>query len=264
MGRTQVARNRSQGRPGAKGRGRGKISTTTTTNNISRRVVNNDAETNKLGSNAWRYERKEIDLDTDLDRGEKDLSTYDDDGTIQGRGVYKGPSHDVVGLHSMDLDCRSESAINNDNQNLSTRIDASLLSISLNNLPMAEWMRMPQRHADFIDQRKVKNRDGKNTTNMPHISLRGEDVNDIDTNHGPGEKLNQINKDTKSQDYEVDTKDGNDKSVNKTTNVSLHETDLSPIDEGRRRSEENIQVMDVGIMEDSEEDLDSWLDSVIS
>eukprot|EP00555_Chaetoceros_dichaeta_P011426 CAMPEP_0198258928 /NCGR_PEP_ID=MMETSP1447-20131203/8237_1 /TAXON_ID=420782 /ORGANISM="Chaetoceros dichaeta, Strain CCMP1751" /LENGTH=252 /DNA_ID=CAMNT_0043946181 /DNA_START=29 /DNA_END=787 /DNA_ORIENTATION=- len=252
MGRSQVARNRTQGRPGNKGRGRGRTSTTTDSS-VSRRVVNDDKN---LGSNAWRFERKDSDLDTDLKSCAENLSCGKDLSTstfyeeaTQGIDTYRGPSHDSIGFHSMDLDGRSTSTIDNDSQNFSTRINTSLLSIALKNLPMEEWMRMPQRHVGFIDQRDVKKKDGKNATNIQHIKLCGEDACAIDPDHGLGDKSNKIMDIGGSEDPDMDKKD-----------VSPQSKDLSLRDEGHERSEKYDHSVD----DEDTEDLDSWLDSVIS
>jgi len=264
MGRSQVARNRTQGRPGNKGRGRGRTSGNTDSS-VSRRVVNNDDKI--LGSNAWRFEQKNSDMDTDskscaekLSCG-KDLSTstfYEE--ASQGIDTYRGPSHDSIGFHSMDLGDSNASTINNNSQNFSTRINTSLLSIALKNLPMEEWMRMPQRHVGFIDQRDVKNKDGKNSTNIPHVLLCGEDANAIDPNHRLGDKSNKTMDIGGSEDPDMDKKDGNNMSPTETLNISPQSKDLSLRDEGHERSEKYDHSVD----DEETEDLDSWLDSVIS
>jgi len=245
-----VARNRA-GRSGTKGRGRGSgkergiISTATTTNNISRQAVTNGVQTTKkLGSNAWRYERKEDDLDTDLGRCAQDLSMYDED-IIEGRDAYEGPSHDTVRLDSIDFDFRSLSGIGNGNgngnDNFTTRIDNRLLSISLKTLPMAEWMRMPQRHVDFIDRREVREKDGKNGTHMTDTSFIKRGGNDINADHEACEKSNHTIGDIGLEDYESVTQGGKDETTTKTPNVLMCKECVSA-------NEKSIQAVDTEVM----------------
>jgi len=201
MGRSQVQRNRARGR--GRGRGRGQGQGRGRGRGRGRgQGDNHDKQAKTLKSNAWRFEQESnssnIDSSTEILESEIHI------------GAYGGPSHDSVQIHSLNWDDEIATTTSC-HDNITTRINISLLQESLAMVPKAEWMRIPERHIAFMKKSEISSGDES------------------------GQNSNEINNER-----------------------SLINAERIEIGEKNQVSDDNQEA------EDPEDDLDCWLDSVIS
>ena len=147
MGRSQVERNKTHGRPGTKGRGGGNQGP----NDTNRRLKNKQKHSNDLGSNAYRYEKKEktSSFAFDDDQAENDISLMMENLSS---GNEFGLSHYSVASDLLHPKGDSEDPIGHVNHD-NTVMDVKSLSQIMENDSSYDYLRFDARMTDMFSKR---------------------------------------------------------------------------------------------------------------
>mmetsp|Transcript_39924 Transcript_39924/g.82126 ORF Transcript_39924/g.82126 Transcript_39924/m.82126 type:complete len:253 (+) Transcript_39924:52-810(+) len=236
MGRSQVERNRMRGRPGSrKGGGRGRGGGRQGRGSSGGRGGGSAAAASRnqdLGSNAWRYEE-----DDDRDNNDGDATNqnfgddYDVDAIVNSTSVHyveHGASH-----HDVASDLFGDGA---DAQLLSSpspanTIDLNALAETLRKVPTAKLLNLPQHLADLYDAKY------------------GGSVGGGGSRPKAKDELRVVKPGTEEKDAQKEKASALDAAREASADDSSKE-------------EKNAIASQDG--EEEEEDLDAWLDSVIS
>jgi hypothetical protein len=225
MGRSQVERNRAKGRPGAaKGRGRGRGG--------GREAPNSVAPTKKkqpsdLGSNAWRYEENTRTGTTETDSSDNHDSLLTDSHNL----YYEYDDGHLQESIEDKFIKKNPLGADSERQEVNTsNFDLGMMAKCLNKMSSADWMRIDNpRVLEEFNSRYV------NSSEPKRMTVAERRLGGLDSNHN--ERIDSLVVDEEKQ--EEDEKSAGSSNVG---------------------SQEKAGGDEMG----DEEDLDAWLDSVIS
>ena len=235
MGRSQVARNRALGRPGSKG---------------STREQGNRGGTKKhqrdLGDNTWRYEIQKHNREEIEEFSIDDRTGYHEYGyKYRGGMAYSGAFYDTIQNLSFS-DLKNETvSIHSKSSHEFMNINVLGLARCLDKMKTSEWMRISSRIAESFDLKF-------NDEISRKITVR---------------EMNMISQVT-CHDRDVVIASGGEQDCEEETNSQEKEKSFKDIDLSAQESKTASKISDCSREEDEEkeveEDLDSWLDDMIS
>ncbi|EJK71009.1 hypothetical protein THAOC_07591 [Thalassiosira oceanica] len=235
MGRSQVLRNRTKGRPGERGRGRcrgGRGGGGAQSSKAQRNRANLD----KLGDNSYRFER---DRRTAASIGEHYDGLLDDINFIPGAsGEYYGESHETAAARDDDLLADATAALSirgrgGDGEDDWMKIDMKLLEKRLCEVPIHKRLNIPWHVGKHIEDQYGASGAGK----------------------GRARTIAQMREAAKIEDHVTSEAA---KEHSKAILSSTAKDSVPGIEDGVAREDES------GTAADDEEDLEAWLDDMIS
>ena len=230
MGRSQVLRNRTKGRPGEQGRGRGRGGRGGSGGGQSSKAQRNRANLDKLGDNSYRFERDRRTAAPSIDEHYDGL--LDDINFIPGAsGEYYGESHETAADGDDDLLADATAALSvhgreSDGEDDWMKIDMKLLDECLCEVPIHKRLSVPWHVGKHIEDQYGASGAGK----------------------GRSRTIAEMREAAKIEDD----------SVKEHYKDSTTKDPVPGIEDGVAREDET------GTAADDEEDLEAWLDDMIS